>query len=75
MRPLAMLAKAANTHACEIVLRKGEQTADAKRPLDLMALVAECGDELWIEATGEGADAAVAHLASIFASNFSAEDA
>lgn len=74
MRPLSILAKAANTHVAEITLRKGEQTADAKRPLELMVLAAECGEELWIEARGEDAEAAVAHLASLFASNF-AEDA
>ena len=74
MRPLAVLSKAAQGYAAEIRLCKGGQIADAKRPLELMTLAAECGETLSIEAHGDDAEAAVSHLASLFAANF-ADDA
>lgn len=74
MRPLSILAKAAQEYSSEVFLRKGTQTADAKRPLELMTLAADCGEEIWIEARGADAEAAVSRLASLFASNFMEEE-
>ena len=74
MRPLSVLSKAAQGYTAEIHIRKGGQIADAKRPLELMTLAAECGEMLSIEADGHDAEAAISHLVSLFASNF-ADDA
>lgn len=74
MRPLAVFSRAAQGFSADITLRKGDQLADAKRPIELMTLAAEQGEELWIEAIGEDAEAAVSRLESLFAANF-VEDA
>lgn len=74
MRPLSIFSRAAQGYVADVCLRKGDLTADAKRPLELMTLAAEHGEELWIEAHGADAEAAVARLASLFARNFE-EDA
>lgn len=74
MRPLSILAKTAQGFSSDVFLRKGNQSADAKRPLELMTLAADCGEEIWIEARGTDAEAAVSRLAALFASNFTEED-
>jgi phosphotransferase system HPr (HPr) family protein len=70
LRPLTLLARTAQSFSATVMLQKRGQTADAKRPLDLMTLAAACGEELTVEATGTDADAAVAALVRLFESDF-----
>lgn len=70
LRPLTQISRVAQSFVATVVLRKGEQTADAKRPLDLMTLAAGCGDQLDVEANGDDACAVVKSLVRLFETNF-----
>lgn len=71
LRPLTQLARVAQGFASSVALRRGEQVADAKRPLDLMSLAAGCGEQLVVEADGDDSSAAVAAIVRLFETNFS----
>ena len=58
----------------DIALVKGDLSADGKNtPLQLLALVAEQGDQLTLEAVGDDADGAMEALADLFACGFREE--
>ena len=65
-RPAALLAKAASVQSVEITIRKdGGQEVEASSILGLMTLGAAQGDEVVLYAEGDGADAALDHLAEL----------
>lgn len=65
-RPAALLAKAASAQPVEITIRKdGGQEVEASSILGLMTLGAAQGDEVVLTAEGDGADAALDHLAEL----------
>lgn len=68
--PCSRLVKLGSGLGCEVRLRKGSINADIKNIFDLMGLAAECGQQLEVVATGEGAVEAVAKVAWLFESNF-----
>lgn len=70
LRPLTQLSRLAQSFVSEIRLTKGDQTADAKRPLELMALAAMCGERLELEVRGDDADAAADAVVRLFESDF-----
>lgn len=71
LRPLTQLSRTAQSFSSSIQLRRGDQTADAKRPLDLMALAAACDDELVVETNGSDAGEALSAIVRLFETNFS----
>ncbi len=70
LRPLTQISQIAQTFDATTTLLKGDQKADAKRPLELMTLVAVCGEQLELESRGVDAEAAVDAIVELFESNF-----
>ena len=70
LRPLTQLSRIAQSFTATIFLLRGDQRADAKRPLDLMALGAGCGEQLVVETAGVDADTALETVVRLFESNF-----
>jgi phosphotransferase system HPr (HPr) family protein len=62
-RPAGSLVRAAAVFAAEVYVSANGRRANAKSILDVLALGAEGGTELVIEASGEDAVAAAEHLA------------
>ena len=64
-RPANLLVRLASKFAGDVSLRKGERHANGKNILEVLGLAAARGEEIEIEAHGDGADdvlAALAHL-------------
>ena len=74
LRPQSQIVKLAQTFECEVHIRKGGQTVDAKSMFDLMTLAATCGTTLYLEANGADAADAVRKLVKLFESNFEGAD-
>jgi phosphocarrier protein HPr len=64
-RPAGSLVRAAAAFAAELYVSANGRRANAKSILDVLALGAEGGTELGIEASGEDAVAAAEHLAAL----------
>jgi len=64
-RPAGSLVRAAATYAADVFVSANGQRANAKSILDVLALGAEGGTELAIDASGEDAVAAAEHLAAL----------
>lgn len=65
-RPAALLAKAAAAQPIPVMISKGDcQPVSAGSVLSLMTLGAAHGDEVVLSAEGDGADAALDHLAEL----------
>ena len=62
-RPAGLLVRAAAVFAAEVYVSANGRRANAKSILDVLALGAEGGTDLAIEASGEDATAAAQHLA------------
>ena len=73
LRPLTQLARLAQSFSSTATLCKGDQRADAKRPLELMTLAAMCGEQLELETCGADADAASEAIVHLFESRFADE--
>ena len=73
LRPLTQLARLAQSFSATATLRKGTQSVDAKRPLDLMTLAAMCGEQLELETRGDDAEAAAEAIVRLFESRFADE--
>ncbi|MGI8307312.1 HPr family phosphocarrier protein [Saccharopolyspora sp. ASAGF58] len=69
-RPAALVAKAAAAQPVKITIRKDDtDPVEAGSILGLMTLGAGHGDEVVLAAEGEGAEAALDHLARLVASD------
>ncbi len=68
--PCSQIARTACAFACQLRIRKGDRTVDAKNIFDLMSLNAGKGTQLILEATGEDASEAVIAVSALFASGF-----
>lgn len=72
-RPAAVLAKAAAAAPVAVTIRKeGGQPVAAASVLNLMTLGAMHGDEVVLEADGDGADTALDELAALVGSDLDA---
>jgi phosphocarrier protein HPr len=72
-RPAALVAKAAAAQPVKIMIRKdGADPVEADSILGLMTLGAAHGDEVVLAAEGDGAEAALDHLAQLVASDLDA---
>jgi phosphocarrier protein len=70
-RPAALVVQAAAKFRSEILFSKGDvRGVNGKSIMGVMMLAAEPGAEITVEAEGVDADAAVATLAELLASNF-----
>jgi len=68
------LAKLARTFRSRIVVIKGDRRADATSVMELLTLGADHGEQLWLEATGDDAEAALAAVSDLFARGFGEEE-
>ncbi|MER7080064.1 phosphocarrier protein [Saccharopolyspora antimicrobica] len=69
-RPAALVAKAAAAQPVKITIRKDDtKPVEAGSILGLMTLGAAFGDEVVLEAAGEGAEAALDHIAQLVATD------
>ncbi|KAA5831853.1 HPr family phosphocarrier protein [Saccharopolyspora hirsuta] len=69
-RPAALVAKAAAAQPVKITIRKDDtQPVEAGSILGLMTLGAAFGDEVVLAADGEGAEAALDHIAQLVATD------
>jgi phosphocarrier protein len=69
-RPAALFVKAATEQPVRITIRKGAGPAvDARSILRVLALGAQNGDTVLLEAEGEGAEAALMALAMVVAAD------
>lgn len=64
-RPASVLVKKAAAYEGDITLFKGDKSANAKSIMKVMGLGLQCGDEVCIEASGEGAEQMEKELATI----------
>ena len=69
-RVAALIVRTLEAFASEVTISNGESTADARSVLDLMTLAAARGTRIVVEAEGTDADAALAALGALIASNF-----
>lgn len=72
-RPATKLVEVARGFACQVLIRKGDRTADGTSVLDVLTLAAECGSVLNLETRGERAEEALDALVELFARNFELE--
>ena len=72
--PGSLIAQLARRYDCDLKIRKGEITADAKNVLDIISLTAVLGAELDLEATGDEAVEAIEELVKLFDANFEVDD-
>jgi phosphotransferase system HPr (HPr) family protein len=74
-RSALMVYKLAQAFPAKIEIVMDRQRASANDMLELLSLGAAQGTELTLEASGQGADAALEALAGLFAAGFHEEDA
>ena len=68
--PCSLIAQSAVAFEGTVTLSKGSHSVDAKNIFDLMSLNAGQGTQLRVEASGEGAEAAVDNIVKLFESGF-----
>jgi phosphocarrier protein len=74
-RPASLFVKAASKQPVKVKIAKvGGDPVDARSILMVLALDAKGGDEVVLEAEGEGADAALDELAALVARDLDAEE-
>lgn len=74
-RPAAIFARAVAEQSMPVTIRKGdEDPVDASSSLMLMTLGAECGDEVVIQADGDGAEATLDQLVALLETNLDSDD-
>ena len=69
VRPATQIVEAANRFWCEVELRRGEETANAKSVIDVLQLAILQGEQVEVRAQGKGAEKAVETIVDLFASN------
>lgn len=68
--PCSLIARCAGEFTCQITIRKGQTTADARNIFELLGLGAGEGTVLNCEASGEDATAAIERLVKLFDTGF-----
>lgn len=64
-RPAKVFARAAASHACDVIVSKGDREANAKSVLSVLTLDCLFGDEITIHTEGDGAERALDELVSL----------
>ncbi|MCH8509587.1 MAG: HPr family phosphocarrier protein [Phycisphaerales bacterium] len=73
-RPATSFAAAAETFACDVLVRQGDVDADGKSIMELMMLAATKGTEIEIVCNGEDGPACLEVLADLVRRGFDEED-
>lgn len=74
IRPASLVAKMAVQFQARIELVKGGLRVNARNMLEMLALGANRGEQIVLEATGEDAEAALDALVQLFADKFNEDD-
>jgi len=69
-RPAALFVQIANKFESQIVVRKGNSSADGKSIMGILTLEVSPGTEIWIEAEGKDAEEAIRTLERIVLDEF-----
>lgn len=69
VRPAGLLVKKAMEFPCDIVMKKGDASADVKRIMNLMGLGVRQGDEIVLQCSGEQEEEAMASLTAFLEEN------
>ena len=72
--PGSLIAQAARRFDCNLTIRNGQQAADAKNVLDIIALGAVFGTTLDLEANGQQATEAIEEMVRLFELNFEIDE-
>mgnify|MGYP001309151575 CR=1 FL=1 len=72
-RPAMALADLANVYSCNVHLKSGETTVDAKSIMEILMLAAVKGTELEVTCDGPDADACLEALSKLVANGFDEE--
>lgn len=72
-RPISKIIEVARRHQAAVTIRCGEQRANGRRMLEMLALAAPVGSVLEVEADGEDAPALLDELEKLVASRFGEE--
>lgn len=70
MRPAGSMVEQLSALGCDVTLRCGARSANAKSILNVMALAAKCGEAVTVEVSGENEDTVAAQLQRFFEENF-----
>lgn len=70
MRPAGVMVKHLADVPCEVTLRCGERSANAKRIFSVMTLAAKCGEDVTVEVEGDDEQAVAEKLEAFFRENF-----
>lgn len=68
-RPAGLLVKEAKKYESQIMIKRADAQADAKKMMALMGLGIKCGEEVTVEVTGADEDTASAALETFFKEN------
>lgn len=68
-RPAGLLVKEAKKFESQIIVKKADAQAEARKMMALMGLGIKCGDEITIEITGADEEAACTALETFFKEN------
>ncbi len=68
LRPISAIVGSLGDLTCDVRIRFGDRTADARSASDLMLLAATCGSPLTVSADGPDAAAAVAAVVRVLES-------
>lgn len=69
-RPAAMIVRVANKYPAEVYVEKDEEQVNGKSIMGLMMLAAGQGSKLRFTASGEGADAMLSEMQTLFERRF-----
>lgn len=70
MRPAGAMVEHLAPLGCDVTLRCGARSANAKSILNVMALAARCGEAVTVEVSGENEEEVAAQLQHFFEENF-----
>lgn len=65
-RPAGTVVKTAQKFASDILIKKGEKEADAKKLMQVMALGAKYGEEITVEVSGDDEETACPVVEAVF---------
>ena len=65
-RPAGTVVKAAQKYVSDILIKKGDKEADAKKLMQVMSLGVRCGEEIVVEVSGEDEGEACPAVEAVF---------
>ncbi|MBI4613428.1 MAG: HPr family phosphocarrier protein [Planctomycetes bacterium] len=73
VRPATQIVETANRFACRIILRRGDEEANAKSVIEVLQMAILQGERIEVIAEGKGADRGVKAIVALFDEKFGFE--